>query len=60
MQAERHQVVHQVVAVRDAVEYVVDQRGTFREPKWALSATAGPVLFRNHSAAPAAALCVED
>ena len=26
MQAERHQVVHQVVAARDAVEYVVDQR----------------------------------
>ena len=26
MQAERHQIVHQVVARRDAVEHVVDQR----------------------------------
>ena len=26
MQPERHQIVHQVVAARDAVEHVVDQR----------------------------------
>jgi len=62
MQAERHEIVHQVVARRDAVEHVVDQRLLVR--KRHLARAEMGVCHRwfpchaNHSAAAQATLCV--
>jgi hypothetical protein len=63
MQPERHQVVHQIVAARDAAEYVVDQRLLVRERHLARAERGGVShpwcpFQRNHSAAAQATLCL--